>query len=103
MVVEVIFLDVFLMILLYWLMHGPVRRELHHWLRHPARATPSKACKKAKPFPGLTKKPPCAACEAAAGAHPRQPPALPPPIIQYHRGRRREVDTCTRLGKLGQE
>jgi IS1 family transposase/transposase-like protein len=94
MVVEVIFPDCFLLALLYWLVHGRVRRWLHHWLRHPARATPSKACAKEKPFPGLTRKPHCAACEAAAGAHPPPPPAPPPPVIQYPRGRPREVDTC---------
>ena len=55
MVVEVIFPDCFLLALLYWLVHGRVRRWLHHWLRHPTRATPSKACTKEKPFPGLTR------------------------------------------------
>ena len=63
MVVEVIFPACFLLALLYWLVHGVVRRWPHHRLRHPARSTPSKACKDAKLFPGLTRKPHCAACE----------------------------------------
>ena len=94
MVVEVIFPDCFLLALLYGLVHGLVRRWLHHSLRHPASSTPSKACTKEKPFPGLTRKPHCAACKAAAGAHPRQPPAPPLPVIPYQGGRPRQVDTC---------
>jgi len=50
----------------------------------PARSTPGQARPKAKPFPGLTQKPHCAACEAAAA---------PPLVIQYPSGRPREVDT----------
>src|SRR5439155_11272925 len=45
-----------------------------------------------KPFPGLTRKPPCAACEQAH-AHGPQPPGCPPPRIVSTRGRPRQVDT----------
>jgi hypothetical protein len=46
-----------------------------------------------KPFPGLTRKPSCAACEQAIEA-PRLPPSPPlPPTVPSTRGRRRHVDT----------
>src|SRR5712691_1339241 len=45
-----------------------------------------------KPFPGLTRKPPCAAC-AQAHAYAPQPPGCPPPRIVSTRGRPRQVDT----------
>src|SRR2546428_3580576 len=45
-----------------------------------------------QPFPGLTRKPPCAAC-AQAHAYAPQPPAGPPPRIVPTRGRPRQVDT----------
>src|SRR3989441_9010620 len=44
------------------------------------------------PFAGLTRKPPCAACEQAH-AHGPQPPGCPPPRIVPTRGRPRQVDT----------
>jgi IS1 family transposase len=44
------------------------------------------------PFPGLTRKPPCAACEHAPTPHPHAP-AAPPPRLVPTRGRRRQVDT----------
>src|SRR6266446_1082438 len=44
-----------------------------------------------KPFPGLTRKPPCAACEQAHAYGP-QPPGCPPPHLGPTRGRPREVD-----------
>ena len=45
-----------------------------------------------QPFPGLTRKPPCAACEHAPTPHPHAPSA-PPPRLVPTRGRRRQVDT----------
>src|SRR5262245_12116946 len=45
------------------------------------------------PFPGLTRKPPWAACEQAAPAPATLPPPLPPPPITSGRGRPRQVDT----------
>jgi IS1 family transposase len=45
-----------------------------------------------KPFPGLTYKPPCAACEQAAQAPAAPPPPAPPPITSS-RGRPRQVET----------
>src|SRR4029450_9919990 len=44
------------------------------------------------PFPGLTRKPPCAACEHAPTPHPHAP-AAPPPRLVPTRGRRRQIDT----------
>jgi IS1 family transposase len=45
-----------------------------------------------QPFPGLTRQPPCAACEQAH-EHVPQPPGCPPPRIVPTRGRPRQVDT----------
>jgi hypothetical protein len=47
-----------------------------------------------KPFPGLTRKPHCAACEAAAQEAAAPPPPLPPPPSTSNRGRPRQVDTA---------
>ena len=47
-----------------------------------------------QPFPGLTRKPPCAAC-AQAHEHGPQRPSCPPPRKVSTRGRRRTVDTST--------
>src|SRR5713101_4757383 len=47
-----------------------------------------------KPFPGLTRRPPCVAC-AQAHAHGPQPPGGPPPRIVPTRGRPRQVDTSS--------
>ena len=53
---------------------------------------PRKRSRALKPFPGLTRKPPCAACEQAH-EHAPQPPGCPPPRIVPTRGRPRQVDT----------
>jgi IS1 family transposase len=53
---------------------------------------PGKRSSDPQPFPGLTRKPPCAACEHAAAPHPHAP-AAPPPRLVPPRGRRRQVDT----------
>src|SRR2546426_339251 len=45
-----------------------------------------------KPFPGLTRTPPCAACEQAH-QHGPQPPGGPPPRLVPTWGRPRQVDT----------
>src|SRR5215831_6290952 len=55
---------------------------------------PGKRSSDPKPFPGLTRKPPCAAC-AQAHAHGPQRPGCPPPRKVSTRGRRRTVDTST--------
>ena len=55
---------------------------------------PPKRSSDRKPFPGLTRKPPCAACEQAHEYVP-QPPSCPPPRIGPTRGRPRQVDTSS--------
>src|SRR5216683_6636390 len=57
----------------------------------PAKAPPKRSSAP-KPFPGLTRKPPCAACEQAH-EHGPQPPSCPPPRIVSTRGRPHQVDT----------
>src|SRR5215472_9643017 len=53
---------------------------------------PGKRSSDPQPFPGLTRKPPCAACEHAPAPHPHAP-AAPLPRLVPPRGRRRQVDT----------
>src|SRR4029450_3208608 len=55
---------------------------------------PGKRSSDPKPFPGLTRKPPCAAC-AQAHEHVPQSPGCPPPRIVPTRGRPRQVDTSS--------
>ena len=55
---------------------------------------PGKRSSDPKPFPGLTRKPPCAACEQAH-AYALQPPGCPPPRMVSARGRPRHVDTSS--------
>ena len=55
---------------------------------------PRKRSRDLKPFPSLTRPPPCAAC-AQAHAHGPQPPGCPPPRIVPTRGRPRQVDTSS--------
>jgi IS1 family transposase len=54
---------------------------------------PRQRSRAAKPFAGLTHKPPCAACEQALPAPTVTSPAAPPPRIISTRGRKRQVDT----------
>src|SRR6266849_6048671 len=53
---------------------------------------PRKRSSAPKPFPGLTRTPPCAACEQVHEHGPR-PPGCPPPRMAPTRGRPRHVDT----------
>src|SRR5713101_7426422 len=63
--------------------------------RPPERLPPSrKRSRIPKPFPGLTRKPPCEACAQAAVPRP-QAPCAPPPRIVSTRGRPRQVDTSS--------
>src|SRR6266571_7567748 len=57
----------------------------------PAKAPPKRSSDP-KPFPGLPRTPPCAACEQVH-EHVPQPPSCPPPRIVPTRGRPRQVDT----------
>jgi IS1 family transposase len=52
-----------------------------------------KHSKKPTPFPGLTRKPSCAACAQAIEAPRLQPSPPPPPTVPSTRGRRRHIDT----------
>jgi IS1 family transposase len=54
---------------------------------------PRKRAHDPKPFPGLTPKPRCAACEQAAQEPAAPPPPTPPPPLTSSRGRPRQVDT----------
>ena len=49
--------------------------------------------KDSKPFPGLTHKPLCAACEDGGQAYAQAPPGTPPPRIVSTRGCPCKVDT----------
>ena len=61
--------------------------------QRPSKSLPSrKRSSDPKPFPGLTRKPSCAACEQAH-EHGPQPPGCPPPRMAPTRGRPRQVDT----------
>src|SRR6266700_3134915 len=71
---------------------------------------PCKRSSAPKPFPGLTRKPCCAACAQAAEEPAAQEPAAPPPPITSSRGRPRHVDTsqqfcpnpdCAYRGRVG--
>ena len=71
---------------------------------------PRKRSNDPKPFPGLTRKPPCAACQQAAQEPVAPPPPAPPPPITSNRGRPRQVDTsqqfcpnpdCAYRGRVG--
>jgi IS1 family transposase len=58
----------------------------------PPPLLPRKRSREPKPFAGLTRKPPCAACEQAP-EHVPQPPSCPPLRLVPTRGRPRQVDT----------
>src|SRR5215510_12289607 len=71
---------------------------------------PCKCSSAPKPFPGLTCKPCCAACEQAPQEPAAPPPPAPPPPITSSRGRPRQVDTsqqfcpnpdCAYRGRVG--
>src|SRR5712691_7292765 len=71
---------------------------------------PCKRSSDPKPFPGLTRKPCCAACEQAAQEPAAPLPPAPPPPITSSRGRPRQVDTsqqfcpnpaCAYRGRVG--
>jgi IS1 family transposase len=73
------------------------------WPLEPAAARPmppkpliprGKHSKKPKPFPGLTRKPCCTACEQVIEVPRLQPSPPPPPTMTSTRGRRRHVNTA---------
>jgi IS1 family transposase len=73
------------------------------WPLEPAVARPmppkpliprGKHSKKPKPFPGLTRKPCCTACEQVIEVPRLQPSPPPPPTMTSTRGRRRHVNTA---------
>src|SRR5215813_3839934 len=86
-----------LLVGLLWLclmLHGmwPSERVMPGATRPPPPLPPRKRSSDPQPFPGLTRKPPCAACEQAH-EHVPQPPGCPPPRLVPTRGRPRQVDT----------
>src|SRR6266700_3694069 len=85
-----------LLVGLLWLclmLHGmwPSERVMPGSTRPPPLPPSRKRPRVPQPFPGLTHKPPCAACEQAHAYGP-QPPGCPPPRIVPTRGRPRQVD-----------
>src|SRR6266481_9016655 len=86
-----------LLVGLLWLclmLHGmwPSERVMPGSTRPPPLPPPRKRSSAPQPFPGLTRTPPCAACEQAHASAP-QPPGCPPPRLVPTRGRPRQVET----------
>jgi hypothetical protein len=79
-----------LCVMLHWV--WPSERVIPGSTLPPPPLLPRKRSREPKPFAGLTRKPPCAAC-AQAHEHVPQPPSGPPPRIVPTRGRPRQVDT----------
>src|SRR5215831_5157054 len=79
---------------LYVMLHYAWPNECPGGEQRPAKPLrpPRMRSRALKPFPGLTHKSPCAACEQAH-EHGPQPPGCPPPRIVSTRGRPRQVDT----------
>jgi transposase-like protein len=89
-----------LLIVLLWL--GGIRYK--RWARNRAATGPTtrklatplpKHSRDSKPFPGLTHKPHCAACEQVPA--PAKPLPLPPPRLSTPQGRPHHVDTSTQF------
>ena len=80
---------VFLMLYWLWPSEPAAARPMPPTLMTP----PRKRSRDPKPFPGLTHKPLCTACEHAAQISTVPSPLAPPPRITPTRGRRRQVDT----------
>src|SRR5262249_32150609 len=76
--------------MLHWV--WPSERVIPGATLPPPPLRPCKRSREPKPFAGLTRKPPCAACEQAH-EHVPQPPGCPPPRLVPTRGRPRHVDT----------
>src|ERR671924_393035 len=83
---------------LLWLcvmLHAAWPNECTGGEQRPSKPLPPlrKRSRALKPFPGLTRKPHCTACEQAAQEPAVLPPPPPPPPITSSRGRPRQVDT----------
>src|SRR3989441_3784656 len=79
---------------LFFMLHAAWPRQGTATQRRPVEPIlpPRQRSSDPKPFPGLTRKPLCAACEQAHEPI-SQPPGCPPPRIVPTRGRPRHVDT----------
>src|SRR5215813_12578157 len=79
---------------LFFMLHAAWPRQGTATQRRPVEPIlpPRKRSSDPQPFPGLTHKPPCAACEQAHAYAP-QPPGCPPPRMVPTRGRPRQVET----------
>ena len=114
MVSELLFYELVLFGLL-WLcimLHYAWPSDRPAWDQRPSKAPkpPRQRSRDPKPFPGLTHKPCCVACEQAAQQPAVPPPPAPPPPITSTRGRPRQVDTsqhfcpnpdCAYQGRVG--
>ena len=80
---------VWLCFMLHWV--WPSERVIPSATLPPPPLLPRKRSREPKPFAGLTRKPPCAACEQAH-EHVPQLPSCPPLRIVPTRGRPRQVD-----------
>jgi transposase-like protein len=93
MVHDLVFQEVLLFILL-WLCLTAYGLWPHAQAATRQQRKPLPKCSRdQQPFPGLTHKPRCPACEHAAPAPAAQLPPAPPPLLTSMRGRRRQVDT----------
>jgi hypothetical protein len=97
MVSDLFFYELLLLGLLWLCVMLPWMWFYAHAAPGPTTPTPAKPPRQRsrdpKPFPGLTRKPHCAACEQAAQESAALPPPAPPPPITSSRGRPRQVDT----------
>jgi IS1 family transposase len=92
--VDHVFFYGLLLIVLFWLcwigwwVWPPRQAATGQAYGQPATRAKTRPMRDPKPFPGLTTKPFCAACE-----HAPQRPSCPPPLQSSSRGRRRQVAT----------
>ena len=91
---DILLEPIILFSILFWWARCGLMYWHHHQRQHcqyPHRVQKVKAKRRLK-LPGLIKKPHCESC-AQESMLPSSPLPDPPPLIVYHRGRRRSIDT----------